>query len=234
MKPLEKALLLRKSARLRSKEPMRLFLNRLREPGRLLKLIEGQPLSAATKREARRQYLVCVCAAFETYWREFVRVNVDRHRIPASALEHLKRVSFTLADVHKVVGRKVSLGELVSCSFSFQCAEAVNVAVSEILQVKVFSEFAEARFSLREVRPKKSSRKRPPFKSEIAGRDILKSTCGAIDRCFAIRHDTVHSTGIVHRVAEREAVLVANAAWQFNTFVGTHVERRFSTLWGRR
>ena len=54
MKAIEKALLLRKSARLRSKEPMRLFLNRLREPDRLLSVVEAQPLRPLAKHEARR------------------------------------------------------------------------------------------------------------------------------------------------------------------------------------
>ena len=234
MRPIEKALLLRKSAHLRSKEPMRQFLNRLREPRRLLELIESRPLPTSTKLEARRQFLICVCAAFETYWREFVRVNVDRHRIPKSAIEHLKRISFTLADVHSIVGRELTVGELISCSFSFQGTDAVNSAFSEILQVKLFSEFSEACFQIREIPRKNRAKKEPLARSDLLGKDVLKGTCAAIDRCFTIRHDSVHSSGTIHRVAERETWRLENAAWQFNVFLGMHLEGRFAKLWGRR
>jgi hypothetical protein len=234
MKPIEKALLLRKSARLRSKEPMRLFINRLREPERILKLVERQHVSSATRLEARRQFLVSVCAAFEGYWRAFVRVNVDAHRIPASALEHLKKISFTLADIHNVVGRRLTMGELVSCSFAFQGPDAVNASLSEILQTKVFTEFAKARFTIREVPQARRPKKRPLLRSELTGEQMLKSTRDDLERCFEVRHDTVHNTGALHRVTEMDALMIANSAWQFNTFLGAHIEKRFAELWGPR
>jgi hypothetical protein len=234
MKPIEKALLLRKSARLRSKEPMRLFINRLREPERILELVERQHVSAATRLEARRQFLVSVCAAFESYWRAFVRVNVDAHRVPASALEHLKKLSFTLVDIHNVVGRRLTIGELVSCSFAFQGPDAVNNSLSEILQTKVFTEFAKARFAIREVPQARPPKKRKLLRSELAGEQVLKSTRDDLERCFEIRHDTVHSTGALHKVTEMDARTIANSAWQFNAFLGMHIEQRFAELWGRR
>ncbi len=106
--------------------------------------------------------------------------------------------------------------------------------LSEILQVDLFSGFSDARFSVRERPPKKPRKKRAFFTSEILGRDILKATCPDIARCFTVRHDTVHSTGTMHRPAARETRLIANSAWQFNAFVGMHLEGRFAELWGRR
>lgn len=234
MKAIEKALLLRKSARLRSKEPMRLFINRLREPNRILELVEREHASTAVRLEARRQFLVSVCAAFESYWRMFVRVNVDAHRIPARAWEHIKRTQFTLADIQNVVGRRLTIGELVSCAFPFQGPDAVNTSLSELLQTNIFTEFAKARFALREVPPTSRPKKRRLFRSELTGQQVLRSTRHDLERCFEVRHDTVHNTGAVHRVTHRDALTIANSAWQFNAFLGMHVEMRFTELWRRR
>lgn len=234
MKAIEKALVLRRSGRLRSREPMRLFLRRLREPERILAVLERGGLRESSKQEGRRQYLVALCAAFESFWREFVRVNVDRHRVPKESLDAMKRLSFTIADIRNVIGRKLTLGELISCSYSFQGADAVNVALSEILGIKVFSEFAGARFAIREVPRKTRPKRRALLKTEILGRELLQSTLPAIQKAYTIRHDTVHNTGAVHRVTERETRVIGNAAWQFSAFLGMHLEGTFGRLWGRR
>ena len=234
MNTLERALALRKSAHLRSKEPMRVFLNRLREPRRILGLVERSRIHPATKLEARRLFLVSVSAAFEAYWREFVRINVDKHQVPVSTISHLKRASFSLGDVQRIIGKKLTLGELIASSYSFQGTDAVNAALSEILQVKLLTEFGEAEFTIREVPRKNRSKKRPLASALIRGRQILKGTCPAIERCFVIRHETVHNTGTIFRVHDRETRLMENAAWQFNAFLGMHLESRFKEIWGRR
>lgn len=234
MKPIEKALLLRKSARLRSREPGRLFANRLREPRRVLRLVESSSLRQSSKHEARRQYLVAVCAAFESFWREFVRVNIDRHRVSTAVLARLKNFTFSIADVHNVVGRKLTLGELISCSFSFQGIEAVNAALSQILQINLLSAFSTARFTVVEVQRKDRPKKTPPFRIPLPGHEVLKRTCGDINKCYTIRHDTVHNTGSAHRVSAQEALQLENAAWLFCTLVGGHLEGKFDELWGRR
>lgn len=232
MKTLDKVLLLRQYGRLRSKEPMRQYRNRLYAPERILALAERHATGEPTKREARRQYVVCVCAAFETYWREFVRVTIDRHRMPPTTFAHLKRMSFTLADVHCILGRKVTVGELMSCSFVFQGTQAVNAALSEILQLDLFGEFAKARFAITEVPDKTHDKRKPMAKAELFGRDILRSTCPDIERCFTVRHDTVHGSGALHRLPVDTPRLLANSVWQFNLFLGMHLEQLFSRLWG--
>lgn len=234
MKPLERALALRKSAHLRSKEPMRVYRNRLRQPERILELVEKRVEQIATKYEARRLFLVSISAAFEAYWREFVRINIDKHKVPIGTISHLKRASFSLEDVQRIIGKKLTLGELIASSYSFQGADAVNFALSEILQIKLFSEFREAAFEIREIPRKKRSKKRPLATTTIRGRQILASCCPIIERCFAIRHETVHNTGRIYRVGDFEAQRIENAAWQFNVFLGMHLERRFNEIWGRR
>lgn len=213
---------------------MRQYRNRLYAPQRILALAERHATGEPTKREARRQYIVCVCAAFETYWREFVRVNVDRHRMPDATFAHLKRMSFNLSDVHSILRRKVTMGELLSCSFSFQGSEAVNAVLTEILKLDVFTEFAKAQFEFQAVPDKDHKKGEPLNRVVFTGRNILKETLPDIDRCFTVRHDTVHGSGALHRLPIHTPEHLANSVWQFNYFLGSHLEQTFASLWGHR
>jgi hypothetical protein len=178
--------------------------------------------------------LVSAAAAFEAFWREFIRVNVDRHRAPPATLEHLKRASFTLADVQNILGRKLTLGELVASTYPLQGTEAVNAAFSEILQIKVFSELSSGQFAIREISRKNRARRRPLASATVKGSDILRTLNPKVDRCFEVRHDAVHSTGTLHRVSQRDAVLLENAVWQFTAYLGLFLENRFDNLWRQR
>ena len=183
----------------------------------------------------------------ELFWRALARTSIDRCRPPVSALGRLKKTTFTLSDIQTIVGRKVSLGELIAASYSFQGTTALNAAFSEILQINVFSEFAKQEFVIVEaewyklvtaaaaagsVEPLKSwTSKREPLKRIITGRDILKRDCELVDRCCAIRHDSVHSSGQGYPVKANETVRIANAVWEFNMVLGMFIESRFDALW---
>ena len=250
MKPLDRALSLRRSTRLRSMEPVRVFHNRLREPRRLLRLAEQKANAQSTRFEARRQFLVAVTAASELFWRVFVRINVDRCRLRSSTLDRLRKMTFTLADVQTIAGRRLSLGELIAASYSFQGTNAVNVAFSEILQINVFSEFANESFAIVEMEwykvvkdaalgsagapGRKWTKAREPLITTIEGRDILKRDSAMVDRCYAVRHDAVHSSGRNHRVGAEEALRIENSVWEFNVVLGLFLETRFDKLWGPR
>ena len=91
MKTLDRALSLRRSTRLRSVEPSRVFESRLLEPRRLLSLAEKDAHLRSTRFEARRQFLVALTAAMELFWRALARTSIDRCRPPVSALSDLRR-----------------------------------------------------------------------------------------------------------------------------------------------
>lgn len=211
---------------------MRLYRNRLHAPRRVLELVESSSQSPATRYEARRQFIVSVCAAFECYWRSLVRLSLDEKSIPEGSLQHLNKISFTLGDVQSVVGKRLTIGELVACSFSFQGPDAVNKALSEILQIKYFSDFGSQSFRLEEVVDLQGAGNREPAVLTLTGVQLLRNFLRDVEKCFEIRHDTVHNTGALHRVSDRRVPQIENSVWQFNLYMGLHLEHRVDRIWG--
>lgn len=231
-------------------EPLRVYKSRLREPQKILQLCEETPQPDSTQQEARRQFLVAVAAASELFWRVFIRANVDRSRHRPNVLERFRKTTFTLSDVHRIIGRKLTLGELIAAAYSFQGTEAVNTSLSEILQINVFSEFAKEKFVVVEDEwykclvdaaygtngkpPRTWKKNRKPLEAKFTGRDILKRDCVMVDHCYTIRHDSVHSFGRIYKPSARETIEIANAVWEFNAVLALFIESRFKALWGTR
>jgi hypothetical protein len=232
MRPLEKALALRKSAHLRAKEPLAVYNRRLQAPRKILELVEGTALPPRVKREARRLFAVTVAAAFESYWREFIRVTVDTNNISAQHLAHLRKVSFTVAEVHDIVRRQVSLGELVAGTYTLQGMDIVAQAWSELLGIDFLKRFSECRFAIIEEPRKNRSRPRPIARTVVAGKDILRRHLKNLQRCYVVRHDTVHDTGARHRLSERDPLAFENASFNLIIFPSLFVENEVERLWG--
>jgi len=117
LRAVDKALILRESAYLKSKQPEKSFQNRLKNPRKILELVEHSSASNSVKLEGRRCYLVSLCAAFEIYWRDFFREMIDEHRIAIEKANHLNKVTFSYSDIREIVGKRLTLGELVAtCS----------------------------------------------------------------------------------------------------------------------
>ena len=87
---------------------------------------------------------------------------------------------------------------------------------------------------IREVPRKRRSKHQPLVKTELGGSKVLKTTVALVKKAYEVRHDTVHNTGAAHRVSDHETREIANAAWQFCTFLGMHLEGTFDKLWRRR
>ena len=231
MNPIDKALEVRKSRHLKAKVPRRAFYNRVKRAQSVLELVEKAKTDQSVKYEARRNFLVSLCAAFETYWRDFIRETIDRNEPPSKRIRHLRKTSFTLSDVMTIVGRKLTLGELMASAYSFQSTSDVNLAVSHLLDIDAFSEFSRAKYEIKEVVPKRDSLKRKPLVETFAGARILGHTA-RIDRCFEIRHETVHHTGSRYRVTARQVVEFHGSMSTFNLFFSLFIEKRAAKIWG--
>ena len=195
-----------------------------------MQTIEQSQERSAVKLEARRLYLVCLCAAFETYWRDFFRLTVDRYHIAVDGNNYLNRATFSYSDVRSIVGRKLTLGELVSATFTFQSTSTVNQAASEILGIDAFKRFAKAQFMLQEVPPTNPSKNnRSLMENTFTGLVALRRR-SIIDKCFSIRHETVHHTGNRYRPSQAKVLEMDGAVFMFNTFFSLFVESRAEKL----
>lgn len=215
---LQKTLELRKNYKIKSREPMRAFTQKISCSKEILRLIEKCNPSPSVKQEVRRLFLVTVAAGFELYWRDLIRIIIDKNKITLKSNPKLGDIKFTIADVETIIGNKITLGELLSYSYTFQNPQTVNKVLSYILNFDAFAEFSKAKFKLQEVKRKNRSKKSGVlFKTTMQGKKILNNI-KMIEKCFEIRHATVHDTGIRFRVSEKETILIENAVWQFNAF----------------
>lgn len=228
MNPLTKTLELRKNYKIKSREPMRAYQRRISLARDILQLIERNGRESS-KQEARRLFLVTVAAGFELYWRDLIRAVIDRKKVTLKEYPKLRNINFTLADIEQIIGNRVTLGELLSCSYTFQNTKVVNEVLSCILNINAFTEFGKAKFQIQEIVRKNRSKKQGSiFQQIIYGKSILNNI-KKIEKCFEIRHATVHDTGTRYRLSKIETLLIENAVWQFNTFFELFIFKHIKT-----
>jgi hypothetical protein len=162
MKTLSKVYEVRLNFALKSDEPDQAYKNRISSARDVWQIVEKYG-PTSSKLEARRLFLVAVAAGFELYWRDLIRSVVDRTKVSLKSAPHLGNIHFTLGDIQEIIGHKVSLGELISCSFSFQSADMVNRALSIVLGIDLFAELKRSSFMVTEVPRKNRSKKRGPL-----------------------------------------------------------------------
>jgi hypothetical protein len=214
----------------RSTDRSRAYQLRLAAPRTILKHIEATDLNPREKLEARRQFLVCACAAFESYWRDTIRWIIDSLGASESLTRALNKQSFTFADLQDVLGHRLKLSELAACSYTFQHPEAVNRALSDCLSLDVFAEFAKTKFLIKEV-PRKNRSSRHKLREQVVSGDVMGlRRIPEIERCFRIRHEVVHHTGMRYRPSLNEVYHLESSLWIFNDLVGMFVAERVRDL----
>jgi hypothetical protein len=230
MKPLQKAILIRESAYLKSQSPHIAYRNRLKGPEQILYIIESSNVKNSIKLEARRQYIVALCAAFETYWRDFFKLMVDLYKIPVEKGSQLNKIVFTFADMREIVGRKLTLGELVTTAYVFQSLDAVNQAASEILGIDAFRTFAESKIRVSEVPRKNRSKKHGKLlQQDVPGKTVFKNISN-IEKAFKMRHETVHHTGTRYRPSQRDVLKFDGEMFNFKFYFSSFVDSRARKL----
>jgi hypothetical protein len=223
MRTIEKALEVRKNLGLKSREPSKAFVNRLKHARVLVELTE-KSASKGLILEARRLYIVTLAAAFESFWRDLIKSIVNKKGLTLEKDPHLSRLTFSLADVQQIIGHRVTIGELIAVAYTFQSPETVNQAVSEIFKIDAFSEFKRKEFLVHEISRKNRAKKHGPArKTVITGESALRKI-PQIKRCFEIRHNTVHDIGSRYRISQTELLEIENAVWYFNSLFGMFVE----------
>lgn len=194
MKPIDKALELRKSLPLRAKKPSEAFNRKITRSGKVLKVIEDQPSrDRSTLFEARRLHVVSMCAAYEAFWRDYLKSLIDSHNIPTKNSQNLKNIRFSFPELSKIIGNELTLGELITCSFSFQSTDIVQAFCKDVFDIDFYRIFAESEFTL-ELRKSKRT-------VLFEGIEIFKER-NLIDECFMIRHETVHDSGVGFKISE--------------------------------
>ena len=159
--------------------------------------------------------MVALCAAYEIYWRDFMKQTIDAQRHHNIDIRQLRNHKFSFADLHQILGQRLTLGELISSSYTFHGTEVINEVCQAVFGLDLFAKIAKKRFQITIVEPKTEADAHPSY---MTGVNILRHRT-AIDRCFAIRHETVHNTGTRFRLSQRALHGLQGAMMTFNFLV---------------
>lgn len=227
MRAIDKVHELRKSIHIRSSAPRRAYMNRIRRPKKILKIIEEKNPATSILYEARRAYVVSLACAFEIFWRELVKSSIDDANIDQTKLQGLESIKMSMRELAGVFRHNMTLGELISCSFSFQGVEQVNKAISVLLGIDAFSEYRTYKFQFYTV--DSETKDFVALVPTCFGPEALKRS-KFINQCFEIRHDSVHNTGTRFRVKPDLIHRMEDALWLFNLTFGIFAEKKFTEL----
>ncbi|MDD5756955.1 MAG: hypothetical protein PHR23_06725 [bacterium] len=211
MNPIEKALKLRKSIPLKSKEPYWAFQNRLIKPNRILSEIEKIIKNKSLLYEARRQYIISLCAAFEIFWRDYVKITLNKYKLTEKSLENIKNIKFTFKDIHNILGYKLTIGELIASIYTFQDPDIINQVANEVMGFDFYKILSKTKYQITiEIVKEKSI----ISDKTVDGKEILENI-KCIKKCFLIRHEAVHDTGNRFRVTRKNIAAMHNAMHLF-------------------
>lgn len=222
-KPIDKALLLRKSKHLRSKEPLLAWERRLRRPGEILRLVEKHAPDEGLKLEARRQYIVSIMTAFEIYWREFLRKTIDRNNLTAKQLKRVRGIKLSIAELDRIIGREITIGELLVSAYSFQGRSGVERLVGDLMDIDLYGELRRAQLTMVLADNGKAGKSEATMNIDM----FLKNTIPVIDKCQEIRNHTVHDTGTLYRPSSKTIRRYDSNVGFYNLIVGLGVEAIF-------
>jgi hypothetical protein len=114
------------------------FLDKIHSAGALVDFTEEQKASKETRLEARKYFVIVCVSAMETYFKRTAQVFIDSKWINDDFLSILKQDKISLADLLEINKKELSLGEIISVSYSFQDLESVDHIYSKMLGVKNF------------------------------------------------------------------------------------------------
>lgn len=227
MRTIARALDYRKSLPQTARQPFRAFLSRLQCPMRILRFVEGSGAPAAIVYEARRQFIVCLCAAFELFWRTFYREAANSCPASRLNLKKLKNRSFCFEEVSTILCTKLTLGELLTFSFGFQGPEAVADFARDVLGVELITELGKAKWDTTIVSPARTGR--PVVRRSViaTGAGILRER-SLIEKCFEIRNEAAHASATRFRPSAARVKAYYGAICRFNLYASVVVENELS------
>lgn len=131
---------MRRESNVKHELPYDDFLNKTDLAERLVDFTEQQNADQEIKQEARK-YLVIICvSAMDIYFAEMTGIFVQESCFEDTLLDILRQNKISLADLVEMDKEKMTLGEIVSVSQSFQNLDSINDFYSKMLGCKDFIE----------------------------------------------------------------------------------------------
>jgi hypothetical protein len=118
--------------------PYENFYDRISSVAELGNFIEASKADRGIRLEARNYFIVVCASGMEIYFKRMAQVFIDAKWVKDDFMDILKEDKVSLADVLEINKRKLSLGEIISVSRSFQDLESINRIYSKMLGVTDF------------------------------------------------------------------------------------------------
>jgi hypothetical protein len=195
------------------------FLEKLMSALALFSFVENKAEDRGIKLEARK-YVVVVCvSAMETYFKSVIKIFVDLGLAAGDIFNVFKEDKYSLGGLYELGKRRISIGEIISVSYSFQDLDAINRIFSKMLNVNDFIvEVAEHRVRIDE----------DTFGEGFALIDDYPDFREQINELIRARHLIVHHEGI-NRLGLKRFVRMWVSLIQFVTaadyFLGEKAKR---------
>jgi len=116
-----------------------------------LRFIEGMKAKKEIKLEARKHFVISCVSGMELYFKKIIIVFVNSGWVHERFLTYIKQDKVTLADIYEIEKNRISLGEIISVTYSFQNLDSINRIMSEMFGIRDFiSEIKNYRLNIEE------------------------------------------------------------------------------------
>jgi len=118
--------------------PYDIFAEKIAQAVQLLSFVEENTKDKELRLEARKYFIITCISAMEIYFKSVVRTFVDAGWVNESFLSLLEKDKISLRDLLEINRKRISLGEIISVSYSFQDLETINRIYTKMLGLKDF------------------------------------------------------------------------------------------------
>lgn len=227
MRTITRALDYRKSLPQTAREPFRAFLSRLDHPISVLHMVEASRVPSAIAFEARRQFIICLCAAFELFWRTFFRTAVNTRSAAEIDLTKVRNRTFRFDEVSTILHTRLTLGELLTFSFGFQGPNAVSDFAKDVFRLDLAGILGNAKLTATIEAVERADQQTEGRCVVVAGDAILRER-PLIERCFAIRNEAAHASGARYRPSAQSVESYYDAMCRFNMYASVALDMALS------
>jgi len=114
------------------------FYDKVNPAAELLMVIEDMKAKKEIKLEARKHFVIACVSGMELYFKKIIIVFVNSGWFHERFLTFIKQEKVSLADIYKIEKNRISLGEIISVTYSFQNLDSINKIMREMFGIDDF------------------------------------------------------------------------------------------------
>lgn len=220
---LDRVLDYRKSLPQTARHPFRAFDARVRRPLALLRFVEKANAPSPFLLETRRMVAITYCAAFEVFWRTYFHSALNAAPESKLDLNSIRDTRFTFDDLQTILNSRVTMGELLTLTYSFQGPDSVFDFCHNVLAFGLEEHLGKmkAKVTLQRLGPRGEA---CVSESVVASGVAVLRDVPAIRQCFRVRNEAAHGGGTRYRPTYDQMRSWYDAMCRFNMMCWYSIE----------